>query len=334
MSNGRSAGFQRAPPVKTTVIAIGGNSLITDARHMSVPDQYAAIVKTARQIADLLERRHRIVITHGNGPQVGFILRRSEHSRGILHEVPLDSIVADTQGALGYQIQQALGNEFRRRGLKHSVATVVTQTLVDRDDPAFIRPTKPIGEFYTREQAEERMRVERWTMVEDAGRGWRRVVASPEPRRIIESEVIGRMVRDGYVVVAAGGGGIPVIAEEGGLRGAAAVIDKDLAAAVLAREISADLLVISTAVERVCLNYGRPDQRALETMTLAEARRYIAEGHFQPGSMLPKVEACIRFIEHGGREALITCPEALAEIFEGTAGTRITAGETLARSAT
>ena len=334
MSNGRSAGFQRAPPVKTTVIAIGGNSLITAARHMSVPDQYAAIVKTARQIADLLERRHRIVITHGNGPQVGFILRRSEHSRGILHEVPLDSIVADTQGALGYQIQQALGNEFRRRGLKHSVATVVTQTLVDRDDPAFIRPTKPIGEFYTREQAEERMRVERWTMVEDAGRGWRRVVASPEPRRIIESEVIGRMVRDGYVVVAAGGGGIPVIAEEGGLRGAAAVIDKDLAAAVLAREISADLLVISTAVERVCLNYGRPDQRALETMTLAEARRYIAEGHFQPGSMLPKVEACIRFIEHGGREALITCPEALAEIFEGTAGTRITAGETLARSAT
>jgi carbamate kinase len=309
--------------VKTTVIAIGGNSLITDARHMSVPDQYAAVVKTARHIADLLERRHRIVITHGNGPQVGFILRRSEHSRGILHEVPLDSIVADTQGALGYQIQQALGNEFRRRGLKHSVATVVTQTLVDGDDPAFARPSKPIGEFYTREQAEERMRVEKWTMVEDAGRGWRRVVASPEPRRIIESEVIRHLVRDGYVVVAAGGGGIPVLSEDGALRGVAAVIDKDLAAAVLAHEIGADLLVISTAVERVCLNFGEPGERALETMTVAEARRYISEGHFQAGSMLPKVEACVRFIERGGREALITCPEALAEIFEGRSGTRI-----------
>ena len=297
--------------------------MITDARHMSVPDQYAAVVGTARHIADLLERRHRIVITHGNGPQVGFILLRSEHSRGILHEVPLDSIVADTQGALGYNIQQALGNEFRRRGLKHSVATIVTQTLVDRDDPAFSRPTKPIGEFYTREQAEERIRVERWTMVEDAGRGWRRVVASPEPRRIIESDVIARLVRDGFVVIAAGGGGIPVVLEDDSLKGVAAVIDKDLAAAVLAREIGADLLVISTAVERVCLNFGKPNQRALETMTVEEAARYVAEGHFQAGSMLPKVEACIRFIKGGGREALITCPEALGGIFEGRSGTRI-----------
>ena len=311
--------------MKTTVIALGGNSLITDARHMSVPDQYAAVAKTAHQIADLLERRHRIVITHGNGPQVGFILRRSEYSRGILHEVPLDSIVADTQGALGYQIQQALGNEFRRRGLKQSVATVITQTLVDQDDPAFERPSKPIGEFYARDQAEERMRVERWTMVEDAGRGWRRVVASPQPRRIIESEVIRHLVKDGYVVVAAGGGGIPVVSEGGALRGVAAVIDKDLAASVLAHEIGADLLVISTAVERVCLNFGRPDQRPIDAMTVTEARRYIAEGHFHAGSMLPKVEACIRFIEHGGKEALITCPEALSGIFEGGAGTRITA---------
>ena len=167
--------------MKTLVIAIGGNSLIKDAQHMSVPDQYAAVVETARHIADLLEHRYRIVITHGNGPQVGFILLRSEHSRGILHQVPLDSIVADTQGALGYQIQQALENEFRRRGLKKSVATVVTQTLVNRDDAAFAKPGKPIGEFYTREQAEDRMRVEKWTMVEDAGRGWRRVVASPTP---------------------------------------------------------------------------------------------------------------------------------------------------------
>lgn len=310
--------------MKTLVIAIGGNSLITNAQHMSVPDQYAAVVKTVDHIADLLERRHRIVITHGNGPQVGFILLRSEHSRGLLHQVPLDSIVADTQGALGYQIQQALENEFRRRGLKQSVATVVTQTLVDRDDAAFASPAKPIGEFYTREQAEERMRVEKWTMMEDAGRGWRRVVASPIPVRIIESGVIRHLVKDGYVVIAAGGGGIPVVADEKGiLSGVAAVIDKDLASAVLAGEIGADMLVISTAVEKVCLNFGTPGQRALDSMTVAEARRYMAEGHFKPGSMLPKIEACIQFVTDSGREALITCPEALPTALDGHTGTRL-----------
>jgi carbamate kinase len=311
--------------LKTIVIAIGGNSLITDSRHMSVPDQYAAVVKTAGQIADLIERGNRIVITHGNGPQVGFILLRSEHSRGTLHEVPLDSIVADTQGALGYQIQQALGNEFQRRKLKKSVATVVTQTLVDKDDSAFTHPSKPIGEFYTREQAEERMRVERWSMIEDSGRGWRRVVASPKPVRIIESEFIRHLVRDGYVVIAAGGGGIPVVEAKDGLRGVAAVIDKDLAAAVLAQGIGADHFIVSTAVERVCLNFGKPGQRAIDTMSVADARRYIAEGHFQPGSMLPKVQACIGFIESGGREAFITSPEAMADVFEGRSGTRIVA---------
>jgi carbamate kinase len=310
--------------MKTIVVAIGGNSLIKDAQHMSVPDQYAAVVETARRIADLLERRYRVVITHGNGPQVGFILLRSEHSRGILHQVPLDSIVADTQGALGYQIQQALENEFHRRGLKHSVATIVTQTLVDRNDPAFAKPSKPIGQFYTREEAEDRTRVEKWAMVEDAGRGWRRVVASPKPVRIIESEVVKHLVKDGYVVIAAGGGGIPVVADEqGSLSGVAAVIDKDLASAVLAEAISADSLVISTAVEKVCLSYGKPNQRALDSMTAAEARRYVAEGHFQPGSMLPKVQACLQFIETGRREALITCPEALSDALDGRTGTRV-----------
>lgn len=310
--------------MKTLVIAIGGNSLITNAQHMSVPDQYAAVVKTVHHITDLLEHRHRIVITHGNGPQVGFILLRSEHSRGILHQVPLDSIVADTQGALGYQIQQALENEFHRRGLKKSVVTVVTQTLVDRDDAAFASPGKPIGEFYTREQAEDRMRVEKWTMMEDAGRGWRRVVASPIPVRIIESEVVRHLVKDGYVVIAAGGGGIPVVADEKGiLRGVAAVIDKDLASAVLAKEIGADMLVISTAVEKVCLNFGTPGQRALDSMTVAEARRYMAEGHFKPGSMLPKIEACVQFVTNSGHEALITCPEALPAALDGHTGTRL-----------
>jgi carbamate kinase len=318
------AGRGPAFTLKTIVIAIGGNSLIKDEQHMSVPDQYAAVVVTARHITDLLERRYRIVITHGNGPQVGFILLRSEHSRGLLHQVPLDSIVADTQGALGYQIQQALENEFRRRGLKKSVATVVTQTLVGRDDPAFDKPSKPIGQFYTRAEAEDRMKVERWAMAEDAGRGWRRVAASPKPLRIIESEVIKHLVKDGYVVIAAGGGGIPVAAdEEGMLSGVAAVIDKDLASAVLAREIQADVLVISTAVEKVCFDFGKPTQRPINLMTVAEARNYAAEGYFHPGSMLPKVEACIQFLTEGGSEALITCPEALLSALDGKTGTRI-----------
>ena len=310
--------------MKTLVIAVGGNSLIRDAQHMSVPDQYAAVVETARHITDLLERHYRIVITHGNGPQVGFILLRSEHSRGLLHQVPLDSIVADTQGALGYQIQQALENEFRRRRLKKSVATVVTQTLVDRNDPAFARPSKPIGQFYTREEAEDRLRVEQWAMVEDAGRGWRRVVPSPKPIRIIESGVIRHLVKDGYVVIAAGGGGIPVISDSTGLlSGVAAVIDKDLASAVLASEIGADLLVISTAVERVCLNFGKPNQRAVSSLSVAEAKQFIAEGHFQPGSMLPKIEACVQFLENGGREALITSPDRLSAALDGHTGTRL-----------
>jgi carbamate kinase len=310
--------------MKTIVIAIGGNSLIKDDKHMSVPDQYAAVVETAGHITDLIERGFRVVITHGNGPQVGFILLRSEHSRGVLHEVPLDSIGADTQGAIGYQIQQAMQNEFRRRGMKQSVATVVTQTLVDQHDPAFQKPSKPIGQFYKKEEAEDRMRVEKWAMVEDAGRGWRRVVPSPKPVRIIEADVIRHLVKDGYVVVAAGGGGIPVVQDEqGNLRGTAAVIDKDLASAALAKEIGADLLVISTAVEKVCLNFGKPDQKTLDRMTVAEAKRYITEGHFKPGSMLPKVQACVQFLETGGHEALITCPEALPAALAGKTGPRV-----------
>jgi carbamate kinase len=311
--------------MKTLVIAIGGNSLIKDARHQSVPDQYAAVVETVRHVTDLLERGHRIVITHGNGPQVGFILLRSEHSRGLLHQVPLDSIVADTQGALGYQIQQALENEFRRRGLTKSVATIVTQTLVDRNDPALAKPSKPIGEFYTQEQAEERMRVEQWKMVEDAGRGWRRVVASPRPVRIIESGVIRHLAGGGYVVIAAGGGGIPVVADEHGLlTGVAAVIDKDLASAVLAAQIGADFLVISTAVEKVCLDFGSPKPRTLDKMTVAEAKSYMVAGHFAPGSMLPKIEACIHFVEQHGGTAVITCPACLSAALDGRTGTRVT----------
>lgn len=308
--------------MKTIVIAIGGNSLIKDDQHRSVPDQYAAVVETARHIVDLVESGCRVVITHGNGPQVGFILLRSEYSRGILHEVPLDSIGADTQGAIGYQIQQAMQNELRRRKMRQSVATVVTQTLVDKNDAAFQKPTKPIGQFYKKEEAEDRMRVEKWTMVEDAGRGWRRVVPSPKPVRIIEADIIRHLVDAGDVVIAAGGGGIPVAQDEqGNLHGTAAVIDKDLASAVLAKEIAADLLVISTAVEKVCLNFGKPNQKALDRMTIAEAKQYLGDGHFKPGSMLPKVQACIHFIEEGGTEALITCPEVLSSALAGKTGT-------------
>lgn len=312
--------------MKTLVIAIGGNSLIKDARHQSVPDQFAAVVETVRHITDLLGRGYRIVITHGNGPQVGFILLRSEHSRGLLHEVPLDSIVADTQGALGYQIQQALENEFRRRGLAKSVATIVTQTLVDRRDPAFAQPAKPIGEFYSQAEAAERQRLEKWQMIEDAGRGWRRVVPSPRPVRIIESGVIRHLAEGGYVVIAAGGGGIPVVADaQGLLSGVAAVIDKDLAAAVLATQIGADVLVISTAVEKVCLHFGTPRQQALDGLTVAEARRHLADGQFAPGSMRPKVEACVHFVEQGGGSAVITDPAHLSDALDGRAGTRVTA---------
>ncbi|MGD0059816.1 MAG: carbamate kinase [Verrucomicrobiia bacterium] len=312
--------------MKTIVIAIGGNSLIKDEEHRSVADQYAAVVETAQHIAGLVARGFRVVITHGNGPQVGFILLRSEHSRGLLHEVPLDSIGADTQGAIGYQIQQAMQNEFRRRGLKKSVATIVTQTLVDKNDPAFQKPTKPIGQFYKKAEADDRIRVEKWSMVEDAGRGWRRVVPSPKPSRIIEADVIKQLVADGCIVVAAGGGGIPVVQDDqGNLRGSAAVIDKDLAAAVLAKEIGADLLVISTAVEKACLNFGKPNQKELDRLTVAEAKRYATEGHFKPGSMLPKIQACIQFIENGGTEALITSPESLPLALDGKTGTRLVA---------
>ncbi len=309
---------------KTIVVAIGGNSLIKDEKHMSVKDQYDCIRETARHLAALIEAGNKVVITHGNGPQVGFILLRSEHSRGILHEVPLDSIVADTQGAIGYQLQQAIQNELWKKKIKKNVVTVITQTLVDKNDPAFKNPTKPIGQFYTHPEAKDRMNKEKWTMVEDAGRGWRRVVPSPEPVRVIESKEIKNLVNEDVVVIAAGGGGIPVVSDESGnLSGVAAVIDKDLASAALSKEIEADLLVISTAVPKVYINFGKPDQKAIDKMTVAEAKKYIEEGHFKPGSMLPKIQACIQFIISGGKESLITMPETLSESLAGENGTLI-----------
>lgn len=309
---------------KTAVVAVGGNSLILDEKHQSVPDQYLAAAKTMEHIAGMIEKGYNVVVTHGNGPQVGFILLRSEFARERLHTIPLDSCGADTQGAIGYNFQMALSNEFKKRGIKKTVATIVTQVVVDKDDPAFKKPSKPIGPFYSKEDAAKRREEDRWDVMEDAGRGWRRVVASPLPKEIVEFEAIKKLIDAGVVVIAVGGGGIPVVRDEKGyLHGAAAVIDKDYASALLAGQLNADLFVVSTAVEKVYLNFGKPDQRAVDKMTLAEAKRYVEEGHFKPGSMLPKMKAVISFLENGGAEALITDPSHIEDALDGRTGTRI-----------
>lgn len=309
---------------KTAVIAVGGNSLILDEKHQTVADQYEAAARTMGHIAGMVEKGYDVVITHGNGPQVGFILLRSEFARERLHTVPLDSCGADTQGAIGYNFQMALGNEFRKRGVERQVATIVTQVVVDREDPAFKKPSKPIGPFYTKENAFKRKEADGWDVMEDAGRGWRRVVASPLPKEIIEFDAIKTLVDSGIVVVAVGGGGIPVYRDGAGdLHGTAAVIDKDYASALLAQKLAADLFIISTAVPQVYLNFGKPDQKALDKITVADAKRYVEEGHFKPGSMLPKIKAVISFLENGGKEALITDPNHLEEALDGKTGTRV-----------
>jgi carbamate kinase len=311
---------------KLAILAVGGNSLILDESHKSVEAQYAAVEETCRHIAGLVRSGYRVVVTHGNGPQVGFILRRSELAAHELHQVPLDSCGADTQGAIGYQVQRAMYNEMRDWPQRPVVATVVTQVLVDRNDPSFKNPSKPIGSFMDEKTADEHRQKDHWDIVEDAGRGFRRVVASPRPLRIIELEAIRRLLENDIVVVAVGGGGIPVIEDEKGhLQGAAAVIDKDLATSLLARDLKADLLIISTAIEKVCLNFRKPDQKDIDRMTLAEAKKYLAEGHFAPGSMKPKIEAIVEFLESGGKQALITDPQHLVPALEGKSGTWIVA---------
>jgi carbamate kinase len=306
------------------VVAIGGNSLIPDPAHQTVEDQYRAAAGTARHVAALVASGLDVAITHGNGPQVGFILRRSELARHELHEVPLDACGADTQGAIGYALQQTLGNELAKRGIDRGVVAVVTQVEVAPDDPAFERPTKPIGSFMSEEEARQRER-EGWHVAEDARRGWRRVVASPRPRRIVEIDAGRSLLAAGVVVIAAGGGGIPVVTDrDGHLRGVPAVIDKDLAGALLAHELGADTFVISTAVERVALRYGTPEQEWVDHLTLEEARRYLAEGgHFAPGSMQPKIEAVVAFLEGGGKTAIISQPGGLPDALAGRTGTTI-----------
>jgi carbamate kinase len=312
---------------KIAVVAIGGNSLIKDKQHQNVEDQYQAAKETTQHIADMIEAGWDVAIGHGNGPQVGFILRRSEIAHRIegMHEVPLDVCGADSQGAIGYALQQTLQNELHRRQIKKPVATVITQVLVDRNDPAFGSPSKPIGGFMEEDEAQKRTADLGWSVVEDAGRGWRRVVASPLPKEVVELESVEALIKAGVVVITVGGGGIPVIdGGDGNYIGTAAVIDKDFASSLLARLIQADLLLISTAVEKVALNFGKPDQQWIDRMTLSEAKAYLAEGtHFAKGSMAPKVQAIIWFLETGGKQALITNPENIGRALRGETGTWI-----------
>ncbi|HEY7755990.1 MAG TPA: carbamate kinase [Actinomycetota bacterium] len=310
---------------RTAVVAIGGNSLIKDTTHQTVRDQYIAAGETCRHIAAMIRDGWDVVITHGNGPQVGFILRRSELASHELHEVPLDVCGADTQGAIGYALQQNLYNDFARLGIDRRAVTVITQTEVAADDPAFGDPSKPIGSYMDADQAAQRRERDGWSVVEDAGRGWRRVVASPAPKRIVEEDVVRALLADGVVVIAAGGGGIPVVADEhGDLRGVAAVIDKDHASSLLASRLSAELFVISTSVERVALRFGTPEQTWVDRLTVEEARSYLAEGtHFARGSMAPKIEAAAAFVEATGGTALITDPESVERALAGETGTRI-----------
>jgi len=306
----------------TAVVAVGGNALILDKQHEDVGSQVAAVDETCKHIADMIQRGWNVIVTHGNGPQVGFILRRNELASGEVHETPLDVIGADTQGSIGYMISRALDNEFARRGIKRSVAAVVTQVLVDRNDPGFKNPTKGIGGFTSAENA-QRFADQGWMVKEDAGRGWRRMIASPIPLKIIELDAIKTLVGAGFIVVGVGGGGIPVIEDERGqLKGVFAVIDKDRASALLAAEMKVDVFLISTAVEKVAINFNKPDQKWLDRMTLSQAKAYYKEGHFLSGSMGPKIEAMIAFLEANptGR-GLITDPPHIVEALDGKTGT-------------
>ena len=310
---------------RLAVVAVGGNSLIRDKAHEAIPDQYEAVAITARYIADMVEAGWNVVLTHGNGPQVGFILRRSELSIHEIPPVPMDYAGADLQGAIGYMFVRALRNEFARRKLNREPAAVVTQTLVDRNDPAFADPSKPIGSHMDEATAHRLAGQQGWTVKPDAGRGWRRVVPSPLPKAIVELEVIRFLARSGYLVIACGGGGIPVIEEDGRLIGVEAVIDKDLASSLLCRDLQADILVVSTGVEKVALDFNKPTQRWLDRITLTEAKRFYAEDQFDRGSMGPKIRAIIEFLEGGGKQALITNPANLGRALAGETGTLVVA---------
>jgi len=310
---------------RLAVVAVGGNSITRPEQRGTVLEQFENARETAGHIAEMVARGYSVVVTHGNGPQVGGILLRAEMAAHVVPPVPLDSCVANTQGGMGYMLQQVLGTELRSRGIEREVATVVTQVVVDADDPAFERATKPIGPFYTREEAERKRDEKGWDVVEDANRGWRRVVPSPLPKRIVEARSIQGLLDSGSIVIAVGGGGVPVVQDDdGNLRGVEAVIDKDHASRLIGNSIGAQLLLISTAVEQVSLHHGQENEVSLPRLTVADARVYYDEGHFPPGSMGPKVLAGIRFIENGGEEVVITTPESIIRALDGETGTHMT----------
>jgi carbamate kinase len=314
---------------KRAVVAIGGNALILDGQRGTIAEQYDNAIEMARHIATLVADGWGIVLTHGNGPQVGFILLRSEligDSAPVPH-LSLEMSSADSQGGIGHILAMALLNELGERGMHDRVAYVLTHTVVDANDPAFSQPTKPIGPFYTEAEAATKRKRNGWEMVEDSGRGYRRVVPSPKPLRIVESAQIRALVDAGFVVVAVGGGGIPIVETKRGYEGVEAVIDKDRASALLASSLGVPLLVLSTGVEQVAWHFRQPDQRLLASITATEAARYLAEGEFPKGSMGPKVEAAIDFLAHGGKEVLITTPAALERAITGETGTRIVPDE-------
>jgi len=310
--------------IEKVLVALGGNALVKAGQRGAVEEQQANLREALAGVVELIRQGQRVLITHGNGPQVGHALLRAEAARGQAYDLPLDCCVAQSQGETGYLIQQCLRNLLHQAGIHHRpVVTLVTQTLVDQADPLMAQPTKPIGPFYTKEQATA-MVARGWRMIEDSHRGYRRVVPSPLPLRIVESEVIQRLVEEGAVVIAAGGGGIPVhVTEDGSLTGVEAVVDKDLASSVLAVELGMDLILDLTAVEQVYLHFGTAQAQALDSLTVAEAKRYLAQGHFAPGSMGPKIEAAIRFLERGGRKVIVTEPAKAQEALAGKAGTHV-----------
>ena len=312
------------PEAPLVVIAIGGNSLIKDPEHMGVLDQYRAAGETARYIVPLVKQGYRVLITHGNGPQVGFILLRSELARDVIHQVPLANCVADTQGSIGMQIAQSLQNEFLHQNLEQQVVALVTQVVVDEQDPSFSNPSKPIGPFMSEEEARQREEENGWVVGEDAGRGWRRLVPSPIPLEIVELPAIRTLLDNGILVVAAGGGGIPVVYKpDGTLRPRPAVIDKDTASCLLACKLGASFFILSTDVDKVSLNFGTPEQVEIDLMNAEECRRYLAAGHFRTGSMRPKIESALAFLEQGGKEVIITQPHNMQADLHKICGTHI-----------
>ena len=309
------------------MVAFGGNALVTDAEHDSIPQQYETVCRTVSPLLDLVEQGWGLVVSHGNGPQVGFILRRSELAKDEVDPVPVDYAVADTQGAIGYMFVKALRNELTKRGSRRPVVAVVTQTVVQRDDPAFLNPSKPVGSFLSEETAKKMAAELGWSIVEDAGRGWRRTVPSPRPTAIVETESIQQLLAAGAIVVAAGGGGIPVVLEaDGTVTGTEAVVDKDLASGLLAHELGADLLMIPTGVPRVAIRFGTPEQLWLDELSVTQARGYIDAGEFGEGSMEPKVAAVADFVEKTPHAVgVIGAAEEIPAILAGTSGTRIVA---------